>query len=290
MIKIEKCSILKVLLLEIDVYLQSWLLNIQHLVAKSHAPGGNNPIRSLRSIHDCKGKHLISLNPYTPVVPKKPAYFRDIPITTKSFKSRLKERFYCKLKTNPSNIMWNQVNLKNNQRIRQCLSRGTLGMKGLKRVSGQGPVIWGMTEKWKRDPVIWWTIEKGKSSPVIWGMTEKWKHDSVIWAMTEKWKRGPVIWGMTEKWKQDPVIWAMTEKWGCGPVIWWMTEKWRQSEICGMPENWRHGPFICRMTEKLRQGLSCHLGNNWEIRGVDNKLSLNVPCVNGTCLPLQDSL
>ena len=53
-----------------------------------------------------------------------------------SFKSWLKERCYCKLKTNPSNIMWNQVNLKNNQRIRQCLSRGTLGMKGLKRVSG----------------------------------------------------------------------------------------------------------------------------------------------------------
>ena len=226
------------LLLEIDVYLQSWLLNIQHLVAKSHAPGGNNPIRSLRSIHDCKGKHSISLNPYTPVVPKTPAYFSDIPLTTKSFKSWLKERCYCKLKTNPSNIIWNQVNLKNNQRIRQCLSRGTLGMKGLKRVNGHGPVIWGMTEKWKRDPVIW----------------------------------------------------AMTEKWGCGPVIWWMTEKWRQSEICGMPENWRHGPFICRMTEKLRQGLSCHLGNNWEIRRVDNKLSLNVPCVNGTYLPLQDSL
>ena len=172
----------------------------------------------------------------------------------------MKERCYCKLKTNPLNIMWNQVNLKNNQRIRQCLSRGTLGMKGLKRVSGQGPVIWGMTEKWKRDPVIWWTIEKGK--------------------------RSPVIWGMTEKWKRDPVIRAMTER-GCGPVIWWMTEKWRQSEICGMPENWGHGPFICRMTEKLGQGLSCHLGNNWEIRGVDNNLS---PCVNGTCLPLQDSL
>ena len=173
--------------------------------------------------------------------------------------------------------MWNQVNLKNNQRIRQCLSRGTLGMKGLKWVSGQGPVIRGMSEKWKRDPVIWWTIEKGKRSPVIWGLTEKWKRDPVIWWTIEKWKCGPVIWGITEKWKRDPVIWAMTEK-------------WRQSEICGMPEKWRHGPFICRMTEKLRQGLSCHLGNNWEIRGVDNKLSLNVPCVIGTCLPLQDSL
>ena len=32
-------------------------------------------------------------------------------------------------------------------RMRGCLSKGILDMKGLKRVSGQGPVIWGMTEK-----------------------------------------------------------------------------------------------------------------------------------------------
>ena len=59
--------------LRIDVYSQSLLLYILHLVAKSHAPGANAP-KQLSSV--CKGKHWISLNQYMSVILQKDCPFQ----------------------------------------------------------------------------------------------------------------------------------------------------------------------------------------------------------------------